>query len=415
MGRPSGIREGRAPRRIPILLLGGVFGICLLAAGWFAFHQTVGDRALPGVEVPEGGIAPPDSGGGAVSRDGTEQVKETDLEAGVSEPDAAEVQRLGVLLAEFRMLLDSGASPSEILDFMETVRQALLDADPSAAAAALLELLHSGVDADTGLPFIVGPEGVLDSSPTLRTTLLDWLGQTDPREAAAYSREILATTLSADEYALALRNLVWAIPPPLSDPEVARYLQTLLDRTEWRSNPSAGYLEAFDFAVGLGATGIRQMAGVLQQASAGDSRADRVLEHASFIALDRLLLRDPNLFVQTLEESPGLLADVPDHRASLYSRLDVRDSTQNTFLKKYLVTSDPGSPEMLYFFSIFPNPNRFDNHRLASQAGAEGSTEAMALIDRATVQQAKNWLGDTTLAPQRDNLRFLILRLSEFL
>ncbi|MFY7962933.1 MAG: efflux RND transporter permease subunit, partial [Elsteraceae bacterium] len=41
-------------------------------------------------------------------------------------------------------------------------------ADPHEAAAALIQGLETGLDESTGLPFIVGAEGVLDESPTYR-------------------------------------------------------------------------------------------------------------------------------------------------------------------------------------------------------------------------------------------------------
>jgi plasmid stabilization system protein ParE len=330
-------------------------------------------------------------------------------------PNSQEVADIRLLLADFFDRLQDLSNPTELLSELEKLRQSLLEADPTSAAAALIEELRSGIDRTTGLPFLVGPEGVLDSAPTWRTSLLDWLGQMDPREAAAYSREILATTNSADEYALALRNFVWATPPPLATAEVADYLQTMLQRPEWRQNPSTGFLEAFDIAIEIGPTGLRQMAEALRTAASSDEKSDRAIEHAAFLALDRIFLRDPNLFIQTVEQSPELLQNLPDHRASLYARLDVRDTAQAAFLENYLIATPPESPEMLYFFSVFPNPNRFVNHRLVSQPAAEATTEPMAEVDRATVEQARRWLADPRMAPHQENLRFLILRLEEFL
>ncbi len=408
MGQPS--RPNSARLRLRFALAGLALAVLLPFLWWFfraPLAQSAPERPASqlrkSTQTPESG--PPATDDSAAKKPN----------AITPSADLQEVARLRLLLADLVSRWESFPDSPALLAETAALHQQLLEADPVSGAAAIIAELRSGVNRETGLPFLVGPEGVLDAAPTWRTTLLDWLGQMDPRQAAAYSREILQTTNSADEYALALRNLVWAMPPPLATAEIAGYLQNLLDRSDWRANPSAGYLEAFDIALELGETGLQQMLGALRSAAPGESVADRAVEHAAFVALDRLLLRDPALFVRTMEKSPELLRDLPDHRASLYSRLDVRQPQQARFLESYLRQTPPDSPEMLYFFSIFPNPNRFVNHRLVSQSSAERPTEPMVEVDRAVIERAKQWLGNPELAPQHENLRFLILRLQEFL
>jgi hypothetical protein len=401
-------------RRLWITVFGLFLALIALSAWWVFRSPSLEKPDAASDQVPSSAL-PENSATADQSDEPSTSPKTANAGWQPAGPNSQEVAEIRLLLADFFNQLSDSSNPAELLSELEALRQALLAADPTSAAAALIEELRRGVDRSTGLPFLVGPEGVLDSAPTWRTSLLDWLGQMDPREAAAYSREVLATTNSADEYALALRNFVWATPPPLATAEVADYLQNMLERPEWRQNPSAGYLEAFDIALELGPTGLNQMAEALRSAASGDQKSDRAIEHAAFVALDRMFLRDPNQFIETMERSPELLQNLPDHRASLYSRLDVREGAQTVFLEKYLIGTAPDSPEMLYFFSVFPNPNRFVNHRLVSQPSAEATTEPMAEVDRATVEQARRWLSDSHLAPHQENLRFLILRLEEFL
>lgn len=408
MGQPS--RPNSARLRLGFALAGLALAV-LLPFLWWVFCAPLTERSPERPASRVSSPAPtPESG---LPRTDDSAAKKPNARTPSADPQ--EVARLRRLLADLVSRWESFPDSPALLAEIEALHQQLLEADPVSGAAAIIAELRSGVNRETGLPFLVGPEGVLEAAPTWRTTLLDWLGQMDPRQAAAYSREILQTTNSADEYALALRNLVWTMPPPLATAEIAGYLQNLLDRPDWRANPSAGYLEAFDIALELGETGLQQMLGALRSAAPGDSVADRAVEHAAFVALDRLLLRDPALFVRTTEKSPELLRDLPDHRASFYSRLDVREPQQARFLESYLRQTPPDSPEMLYFFSIFPNPNRFVNHRLVSQSSAERPTEPMVEVDRAVIERAKQWLGNPELAPQHENLRFLILRLQEFL
>ena len=74
---------------------------------------------------------------------------------------------------------------------LEELRRALASGDKTEASAAIRKFLDSKADASMGLGFKIGAHGVLTETPTLRTYLLDYLGQIDPAAAADYARVIL--------------------------------------------------------------------------------------------------------------------------------------------------------------------------------------------------------------------------------
>ena len=96
------------------------------------------------------------------------------------------------------------AGKSEVL---ARFRKTLAVGSTNEVSAAIRAFLDSKIDAPTGQGFKVGQHGFLAEAPTLRTWLLDYLGQIDPAAAAEYARVILSTSDLPDEWALALRNL----------------------------------------------------------------------------------------------------------------------------------------------------------------------------------------------------------------
>lgn len=310
---------------------------------------------------------------------------------------------------DFFRLIAAGGPLENVLAAFTKLRELVHALPPEVAAETLIALLRSGRDAATGLPFAVGEEGVLDSAPTFRTSLMDLLGQTTPDQAAAYSWEILAHTSSSDEYPLALRNIAWARTAPGWTPAMQQAFAKMLQNPVWMREPSGGFLEGFDFAVDQGKPGILQMAGVLADAKAAGNDA---VGRAAFIALDRLMLRDPGAVVQVLRENPSMLSSAPDELASLASRLDVRDPAQRAYLEDYLAHQSPGSPTTAYFFSVFPNGNRFDAPRLVTTS--EPTVEAMSEIDRATLQAVLAWRRDPRFSQHSAALAEVELRLRGF-
>lgn len=277
---------------------------------------------------------------------------------------------------------------------------------PDEAAAALAELLRSGSDYETGLGFVVGSEGVMDETPTLRTLLLDLLGQTDPETSAEVSREILAATDSADEYALALRNLAWINHDRRLDAELLGWLRRMLGRSQWMAQPSDGFLEAFDAAVDLGAAA--EMAKVLSSTSGDPSLpADR----AAFIALDRIVIADPQAILSPAARDASFLSASPMHRASLFSRLDVRDPRQQAALADYLLHFPHAAGELDYFSRVFPNGNRFVGNRLITPPEPLPSIAQIEALDRATLSLMETWAGDPAFVSRVGDLDAIANRL----
>ena len=92
-------------------------------------------------------------------------------------------------------------------ELLAELRAALSAMPKNEAVAAIKQFLDSKADAATQLGFKVAKNGLLDDAPTLRTFLLDELARIDPAAAADYSKVILASKDSPDEWAVALRNL----------------------------------------------------------------------------------------------------------------------------------------------------------------------------------------------------------------
>ncbi|NJR41529.1 MAG: hypothetical protein HC767_01575, partial [Akkermansiaceae bacterium] len=90
-------------------------------------------------------------------------------------------------LSKFLASADAGESAAILQQLRDSIRKA----DAQSAAAAIIEFLKSGRDADTKLPFKVGSDGILEASPTLRTALLDLLPSLDPGAALDVAREVM--------------------------------------------------------------------------------------------------------------------------------------------------------------------------------------------------------------------------------
>lgn len=307
------------------------------------------------------------------------------------------------------LLVSEGASAAEISKAFEKLRAAVHAAPPNITAAALISELENGWDADTGLLFVVGEEGVLDSAPTWRTWLIDLLGQTDPASFENYSRLLVARMGSQDEFALALRNLTWVAGDDSGWSEVARNFETMVSQTQWLAEPSTGFLEAFDVAVAFGVESVPTLARFLD---APDKRSRDALARAAFVALDRLMLSDPDGFLRVLEGAPGLLQAAPEEKASLLSRLDPESLEQAAYVERWLTGSDAKTDSVRYFFEIFPNPNRFDGPRLVTASGESPATGPQAVQDDAAVALLQKWRQDPRQQNHRDAIEAAISRLS---
>ena len=325
-------------------------------------------------------------------------------------PVSPELEKLIFLL---QRASTSGSTSEEMRSRLDEMRKAVHELPPTTAAATLVAFLESGEDASTGLAFHVGPEGVLAESPTLRTAALDFLGQTDPRMSAETARAILESTSSQDEFALALRNLAWANPNRANDAEIHRYFASMLDREEWLEMPSNGFLEAFDVAVDLSA--FTEVASVLRLEDSGGNRVPGPVDRAAFVAADRIMLRNPDAVLAEFQKDPNFLNWAPFHRASLLSRLDVRQPNQKQQLQQYLLETNHAPGELAYFADIFLYGNFFVGPRLVTGAENVGGIAFMAELDRATLQEIESWRKTPDFSSRSTELDKISGRLQRFL
>jgi hypothetical protein len=358
------------------------------------------------------------AGGSVAGKDGEphaeagKQIIDTELDAPADL--MAEIEQIAAAFTK------GGLSGEESSVLLARLAKALKAAPAEAATAAILSYLRSGRDADTGLNFQPGPGGALAQAPTMRTALLDLLAQIDPAAAMQLARSIMDTTKSADEYALALRNLAWNNTDGRLSPELSNRLAQMLGRDEWLRNPSAGFLEGFDVAVHLGGQSqFQEMARLLERASAQASpnvpSANGSIERAAFIALDRMAVTDPGTTTDTFTKNPDLFSQSGDHRASLLSRADILDPNQRAAVENYLLRNDLGEKELAAFAGLFPNVNRFAGNRLVTGGDQQPSLDALKARDTAMREIVLQWKNDPRFARRATTISTILDRLDELL
>ncbi len=183
-----------------------------------------------------------------VSRAATTASQSSTNPALVSPAKDVTLSMLQQICAALRAAKDGESARQEL----EKLRALLAAMPPDKAAALIREFLDSKMDAPTHLGFTVGPGGLLEGAPTFRTFLLDELARIDRAAAADYSKTILQSKDSPDEWAVALRNLAWGDSSADGHQLLEEKTEEMLQDTSWQESPSTGFLEAFDTAVYLG-------------------------------------------------------------------------------------------------------------------------------------------------------------------
>jgi len=279
------------------------------------------------------------------------------------EPDVVAAAEIRTALAA----LKAGAPSDQAAQILERLRQILLGLPPEEAAAAVLEFLAGGLDAPSGLSFRVGADGVLASAPTLRTMLLDVLPTLDPDAALAAARDIIGRHQSQDEYAMALRNIAWNDLDGDMSAELSAGFSAMLDQPGWLADPSDGFHAAFDVAVEIGnVVMLEKLSPLVGTERAPGKTANRGTERVAFMALDRIVQRNPSAFVEVFSRDPDFLAHAPRQRAALMTRLDPRVPEQRALLVRYLERQDHRQRELEYFAGLFPNANYIKGYRLVT-------------------------------------------------
>ena len=325
-------------------------------------------------------------GGGAAVQPGTTGAGSG--AAASAKATTADEQARAALVENVRQalaVLNDPANPNKA-QALAALRDALRAAEPTVAIGAIRQFLATGEDAKTGQGFKVGSGGTLEETPSLRTFLMDQLGTVargiGSQEAAAEARTTLATHGSADEWAVAMRNLGW------TDPEGSRAVlagkaRELLNDPNWKQSPTGGYLEAFDSIPYSGDASL-----VAELVPLATTRSGT--QQAALVALQRLSALAPGQMAAYLNDTPGVLADKPGLRADYMGSLDLTQPGQLNQAETYLSRSDVADTEKTKFLERLGTPAQFVSNNLLTPSHAA----TMDLADHRAMAntQASAWL-----------------------
>lgn len=291
---------------------------------------------------------------------------------------------------------------------LRELRGALRQMSTQEAVKWILRELDAAKDFPTQLDFTIGTDQNLTGWPSYRVFLLDALMLVDPTAAAVKAREILQSTSSADEWAVAMRNLARGRGSPEDEALLKAKSAELLRRRDWHSQPSAGYLQAFDVIVHTKQTALAPELVVLC-----DQRDQQAVRHAAFLTLDRLVLAEPG---QTL---PVLAVAASAHPSSglmisnMLARADVRDAEQRQAVESYLLDEKRTADELAGFAGVFPNANIAVSDNLLTKPSTINGSDLIER-DRAALHVVTAWLKDSRFSRSHLPLRETYRRLREF-
>lgn len=330
-------------------------------------------------------------------------------QAAVAEGKTSPVRSIGGsqrLAAEWRALLEEckGDPDPEILrERLAKLKAGWLEEDDlHLVAQTAAQLLRSGEDAETGIPFKIGTGSSIRGWPSMRVFLLDVLAITDPDLASVVAREILASTNSAEEFAVALKPLVESGTWKASDAELADHFSRLLSHAEWQDR--AGFLEALDLSrvVSSPATTealARWMDTSPQASSAGE------------MALHETAAQAPGLLVGLVSAEPALFSDQPDLRAGLMARAEISKEAQAVGVESYLRDAAVPAGEKEQFLALFPLRSTTTGTRLYGAAPMPFERGKVAADDRAALEAVGRWKEDPALSTLLPSLEALEGRL----
>lgn len=299
------------------------------------------------------------------------------------------------------------ASPDS-LKSLKDLQARLAMMNPAEAVAWMRNFLKSGKDKDTGLTFEIESDHTMKQWPTFRTFLIDALRKIDPAAAAEISREILSKPTTADEWALALRNIGLADQTAETNTTLREKTEALINNLGWQANPSVGYLNAFDVLVHTKAVDSTPLLSDLIQ------RKDRKdLVHAAFLTLDRLVQREPAEVLSRLAADKALQQSRPEMSAQQFARADLRDPEQQAIVKTWMLDPARTGTELNSFAGIYPNNNHFVSNNLLTTEPTQSGAD-LAAHDRESLEILATWSADPAFAPVKDHLGTMISRLNGF-
>jgi hypothetical protein len=316
----------------------------------------------------------------------------------------AEAGTLAMTLGRLRAASGPGAAREVLQDLC---RQ--LNGLPATERVGVIRgFLEAKQDAPTGLGFVVQSDGKLAEAPSLRVFLLDLLAQIDPAAAAAYAEKVLGTMNSADEWAVALRNVAAVRSTTEARDFLSGKMAALLGNESWRREASTGYLEAFDVAVFLGGTNLMPpLAELLRQ------KESPALAHAAYLALDRLVIAEPSTVLGALAAAPEWMQGREETRANYFARADVRDAGQRRVVEEYLLNPEISAAELQKFAGLYPNANYMVSQNLLTRVLTPTQAE-LAARDRQALAVVNEWLQDVRFAGRHRELETMRRRLEGF-
>ncbi|MCW1885830.1 hypothetical protein OKA04_13905 [Luteolibacter flavescens] len=312
------------------------------------------------------------------------------------------------LVADWRECLaqcENGADPEALAKLLRATKNAWLEEEPDVVAQTIGQLLRSGVDAETGIPFETGPGRALVGWPTLRVFLLDVLSVTDPDLAMEIAREVLGTTGSAEEFAVALKPLTHGKTWRASDEELAGYFSKMLGTPAWQD--SAGLAEALDLSRFVSSPEIAETLArwVDQSSQPGEAGA---------LALHETTAEAPALMSGLITSDDTLFAGQPDLRASLMARANVSDATQAEHVEAYLRNPAIPDAEKQQFLTLFPLRSATTGYRLYGNPPSPFAKEQVQADDRAALEKVNIWKSDPAFAPLAKDISALEARLQSW-
>ncbi len=288
------------------------------------------------------------------------------------------------------------------------LKAALLRRDRLEAVKWITQRLDSGEDFSTGQDITIGQDGGVTEWSTLRVLLLDVLFETDPVAAADLGRRILQTPTTADEWALAMRN-VGAGSPSAEDVALLKTKSAeMLHNETWRKEASAGYLQAFDVIVH---TRNAALSPELIQYT-GDT-GNKAVRHAAFLTLDRLTLGEPAVMMEKLIPTAVAQPETALMVSNMVARADVRDSAQRRLVEDYLLDEKRTAAELQAFTGVFPNANQFVSPNLLTKVVTVSGSE-LAAHDRVALEVVNTWLDDPRFVRVHASLQGTRERLKSF-
>ena len=280
--------------------------------------------------------------------------------------------------------------------FLNSAEKSLLNRENQAETAlALADFLDSGNDASTGRHFEVTVGGRLSGAPTMRIASLDWLGDADPQLAHQYSRGVLQTTTSADEAAIALRNIGKAVTPGVTQ-DFKRAAKEFAVDDRWMANPTAGYFEGLDALVYSGSFENMQTLAIVAM------KSPKYQPIISGIA-DALVSRDPIQMLRNSLENPGVLGDLLQYRPLWFARPRFGEPGYQEVLIEYIRSDSVHVDEKETFFRAFPRFRKLTAPRLLTEDQLMSGPEMREQFDA-----SRQFLSDIQNEGINSNLELMI-------